>query len=888
MANLFSRMVDWMSAPGAEFKALPAPAAIVAPDAQAGVIVSLDVGPMGAYTMGPRYNPDDLIGKKGMAIYHKMRHDEQVKAVCNFKRDAILSRGWMLVYDEESKLSEEERATRVRILTKILERLRGSFSDALNVVSTGREFGFSLTEKVYAPVKIDGQDWSGLQELLGRDPASFEFNTDEYGRLKYCEQLAGGRRIPIDLKKFIYYVHAPEFDAYFGRSDLRAAYRSWYFKDAMIKYWGLYMEKLGGGFLKVQAMPGGQAPAMNSAQYAQLLAVLRDAKASASIVLPDGLEGEVVFPQSTDAFEQVCTWHDLAIARALLVPNLLGVSHTGQTGAYSQSQTQIEAFAWTIKADAERLADTITEDLIADLVARNWDDEEAPRFTFKPLSEERLKWVIETWCALVAAGMALPTEIDEKRLRELLDMPVRDEDTELLVDPNKEKARQDELAVKKIAAEKGVPEEKPPGGGAEAGAKKPPAKFGYNPDQERADDHVDREMDYAVSVGGAKRDKGTALRILKDIANSSDERVKARDKREANRVIRQLESGTYKGDEDFSHAKNRGELETRRGAHPVKLPFDKRTRKSALQLALFTAAERVDFAVVERRQTTMANALTADVAATVARAVARIMGTDAHLAKLTDEDVSDIAKVGFSGAERGRLKGQFQHALSSAWSMGQQMALNELERIERKKMARVNMTDLRDVASQYFEANGFRMAGSVSDGARAMIQQELQNSVKMGRSPDQTRQVIWARLQARGFSSADAIREVETNAGVLAALNELWVDSEAEAAAYLNTLARTNLFEAMNEARYAEFTDPELDGFVLAFRYSAVLDERTTEICQALHDRVYKATSEVWDTYRPPNHFNCRSVLIPITEVDGFDPADESEEPDVEPQEGFK
>ena len=36
-----------------------------------------------------KYNPDDLIGRKGYAIYKKMMTDEQVKAVTRFKLSLI-------------------------------------------------------------------------------------------------------------------------------------------------------------------------------------------------------------------------------------------------------------------------------------------------------------------------------------------------------------------------------------------------------------------------------------------------------------------------------------------------------------------------------------------------------------------------------------------------------------------------------------------------------------------------------------------------------------------------------------------------------------------------------------------------------------------------------
>lgn len=777
-----------------------------------GSIVSLEVGVFSGIANGSRYNPDDLVGRQGLAIYAKMRNDEQVKAVCQFKRDVIVSRGWTLDYDTQSSLSATEREKRVRIVSKMLDRMRGSFTDALNVIATGREFGFSLTEKVYGPIDIDGTRWSGVVELLGRNPSSFDFITDEYGELIQCEQVGGSRRIPIDLAKFVWYVHAPEFDPYFGRSDLRAAYRSWYFKDVILRYWAMYMEKMGGGFLVATPKDGDASPRLSSADHTILQNALAQAKTSAAIVMPPGMELTVQYPAASDGYERACTWHDLAIARALLVPNLVGVTASGQTGAYAQSQTQLEAFAWTVRADSERLAATINNDLIRDIGERNWADGEYPRFQFKPLSEERVRWVVDTWTKLVASGSVVVTEEDEARLRSIMDMPARNDSSVVLVDPVKEQARKDALEAQKAAA---------------AGA------------QSSSDDDEDVDDDES------QREKKTA-------------RMRAAFRAQENRTKEQ---------------------------------------RALMARALALAEERVNFAVIDKRQASQSEALTKEVAASVAVVSARIMGSDARLAALIDEDVRDIADIGYTKSEKGRLKGMYQHALSAAWAMGQNMALDEIAKASRKQMARgkpaptvpkSKPVSIRDTASQYFEANGFRMAGNVSDAVRSLIQQELQNAVKSGKSVKETRTSIWNRLVAKGLTSKEEALGVETDSAVLSALNELWADTEEGAAAYLNTLARTNLFEAMNEARYAEFTDPALDGFVLALRYSAILDQRTTDICEHLDGSTYAADSEVWNTYRPPNHYNCRSILVPITEVDGWDASDESDWPTVEPQAGFK
>ena len=55
-------------------------------------------------------------------------------------------------------------------------------------------------------------------------------------------------------------------------------------------------------------------------------------------------------------------------------------------------------------------------------------------------------------------------------------------------------------------------------------------------------------------------------------------------------------------------------------------------------------------------------------------------------------------------------------------------------------------------------------------------------------------------------------------------------------------------------------------GVVEAYQYSAILDDVTSEICGNLHGLTFpKGESPV-----PPMHFNCRSVLVPITRFESW------------------
>lgn len=772
-------------------------------------------------SLGPRYNPDDLVGRKGLAIYAKMRVDEQVKAVMNFKRDAITARGWSFKYEDDSALSEEERAKRCRVFCEILCGMRGSFVDGLNIISTGRDYGMSLTEKVYSDITIDKQTYIGISELRGRDPASFEFYSDDYGTLNRVVQRVPFRQVDVDMSRMIHYVHSPEFDPYYGRSDLREAYRSWYAKDKLVPLWLSYLERMAGGLVEVRRLPDSNLK-YGTPEYASLQQALTNMHGSMGLIMPEGTELEVHLPPTTDAYEKALVFFDLAIAKALLVPNLLGISHTGQTGAFSQSQTQLEAFFWTLNADASRLEACINEQLIKDLGDQNFGDGDYPEFCFKPASVEHIKWIVESWTKLLAGGAVIATTEDEAHIRKLLDMPKRDEKSEPLVDPLAQ--QQQDLAQK-----------------------------GQDHSQmlaENADARAQAEADRAAKDAQAQQVKA----MRDDIAS-----LKA--------IIVDM-------------GKDRGGATDDRHA----VPHRHGKLKGCTQTQFTRAMQRVNFAVIEKQQDRMAADLTGQVASFTAKSVKKLLGTDEELSKLIDLDTSDIAGVELSGLQKGKLKDLYRKSLASAWTLGGSLARNELERARGQRF--VAMTDLRDKAAGYFEANGFRMAGNVSDGIRSMIQQELQNSVKFGRTAKDTREVIWDRLVSRGFTNRESVLDTEDSPQVIQTLKDLWGASEKQTAAYLDTLSRTNLFEAMNEARYAEFTDPELGDFVQALEYSAILDDRTTDICEALNGKTWAEDSDMWDQFRPPNHFNCRSVLIPVTQIDGWDGV-ESPVPNVQPQAGF-
>lgn len=121
---------------------------------------------------------------------------------------------------------------------------------------------------------------------------------------------------------------------------------------------------------------------------------------------------------------------------------------------------------------------------------------------------------------------------------------------------------------------------------------------------------------------------------------------------------------------------------------------------------------------------------------------------------------------------------------------------------------------------------------------------------------------------------SNAIRSGIPNGEVIAQIQDIFlpyignekviVDDAIIEAHRVETIVRTNMTTAYNQGRIVAMRDPDIQAFIHGVEYSAILDDRTTEICEFLDGRVFKVDDPELDRLTPPNHMNCRSVLVPI------------------------
>jgi SPP1 gp7 family putative phage head morphogenesis protein len=705
-----------------------------------------------------KYSPDDLLTTKGYGIYNKMMRDDQVKPCMQFKQDAVISRRWHFDVDEENPKHQEM----ADVFTHIIKSTKGSFNDNLKGILSGMKYGFSITEKVYQDLEIEGKTYWGLKALKLRPFQTFDggFEVDDHGNILKISQIIGTDTIEIPLEKIIHFVHQPDIDEHFGESDLRSAYRAWWSKDIAIKHWNIYLERLAGGFIIAKTTQGTLSPT----QKTNLEQVLGNITSRTGIRLPSNVDMEVISPQRAESFEKALIAYDKAIAKSLLVPNLLGLSEQGQTGSYSQSQTQLDAFFWVLDQIAKRLEELLNEQLFRELAWWNFATDDFPQFKFEPISDDKKIDIAKAWTELIKGGSVTHTDADEAWIRNLMGAPEKPEEEE----EEPEEPEGDESLLPLPDDQQIPPEDMPVD----------------MPEQEGWINALPQEhREY----------------VLKEFA----------DKPWLKRInFAQMEGALDRQDESF-------------------------------------ADEMAD--------------ILAGVRLKIEKDIIKVAG-QRSFGNVKPKEIEGIGQMPKS--DKSKLMKVFRNNLTEIMHRGYDMASRELPKRKFRILGGMDKTQ----TEKFLSSKAMKETQWMSDALIQAVQRRLELAIKYDMTLKQTVD-----------SLADDTDILQLLPNVDAAGRPVNVPAR------LRNIARTNTADAINQARKALFESPELRGFVVAYEYSAVLDDRTTEICDKLNGRIQRD----WGSYAPPNHYQCRSILAPVTMVDDWDGKTDNIPANVSPHKGF-
>ena len=361
------------------------------------------------------YNPDELVTRKGYAIYDQMQTDAQVAACLNVKKFAVLSRGW-----DVHALSDSPRDIEAADLIRFcLLDMRGSVLDALQKAMDAIAKGFSVCEINYKVIdRGPHRGKIGLDSVKSKDPSTLGFELDEYLNVAGVTRLLpGGSPGPLAPEKFVVYTYMPRYENPYGSSDLRAAYKHWWSKDAILRFYNTYLEKYGSPTAK-----GTYRKGTTKQQQDDLLLVLDKIQQETAIVVPEDVTVDLLEAQrgGEASYLSALEYHDKQIAKAIL-GQTLAVDEGVRVGSYAQARVHMEVMQFQLAKLRRDLEETVVgEQIIRRLIDYNFPHGRRPRFSLGALEEKDQAVLGDLVSKLIEGNVVAP---DEAWIREYLGLP---------------------------------------------------------------------------------------------------------------------------------------------------------------------------------------------------------------------------------------------------------------------------------------------------------------------------------------------------------------------------------------------------------------------------------------------------------------------------------
>lgn len=309
-----------------------------------------------------------------------------------------------------------------------------SFDDVARLALGSLAFGFSILEICWSVIR-DGP-WAGKvgwDKLAWRSQATkWRWNMDYVNgkrQLVSFTQLAPPyyEQIEIPRNKFLLFVNDLEGDNYDGISALRPAWKDWYIRDQLYRIRAVALER------GTMGVPVAKIPDQFSDELAavarQTVETIRTDE-QVGVVLPVDVEFSIEHWEiNGPAINAAIDYHN----RQMLLAQLAQFLVLGSTnvGSYALSSDQSDLFQMCVNAKANYFAEVLNlEPGLAQLVYLNFPNignKDLPRLEHGDIGQRSLDKLGRTLMALGQWGFLTPDDATEDRLRQMLDLPEREE-----------------------------------------------------------------------------------------------------------------------------------------------------------------------------------------------------------------------------------------------------------------------------------------------------------------------------------------------------------------------------------------------------------------------------------------------------------------------------
>lgn len=244
-----------------------------------------------------------------------------------------------------------------------------------------------------------------------------------------------------------------------------------------------------------------------------------------------------------------------------------------------------------------------------------------------------------------------------------------------------------------------------------------------------------------------------------------------------------------------------------------------------------------------------------------------------------NKDFAAIDALRFKGV--GEFRDALAEAMVEAVLVGTQHAMNELDRgldavgedkrPRYKKEQRINLSEPEFMDCNFAVQDLIRAFAGKVPILRKHIQQYTARAFTIS-GVESTKALSRAQELIRaGMLRGASTKTVEQELRALFDPMVKSVNRDVLSSVRLTNIIRTNVSEAYNTARMNLYRDPEVEDFIVAYEYAAVMDDRTTDLCAEWNGTVVEASDPTVDRMMPPNHYQCRSEWIPIVKGEAYE-----------------
>jgi hypothetical protein len=387
----------------------------------------------------------ELQGTRGIETYREMAENDDVCGAILYAIETLIRQSPWRVQPASGEKIDQEAA---EFVESCMDDMQDSWTDVISEVLSFLTFGWSFHEIVYKRRMGNTRDprtqskytdgligWAKLpiraQETL------FAWEYDDRDNLKGMTQIAPPRyqQVTIPIEKALHFRTKSRKGNPEGRSILRSAYRSWYFKRRIQEIEGMGIERDLAGFPVLYAPEGmniwdtsdnDMVEALNRAET-----IVRNVRRDATegLVFPKGWELNLINSGSRRQFDtnQVIERYDTRIAMSTMSDFLL-LGHQ-QVGSFALSSDKTELFSMALGAYLDIICEVFNNQGIPRLIGMNADHfrgiTDYPRLEHGDVESPDLKDLSTFIRELTISGAITPDESLEDYLREVAHLPER-------------------------------------------------------------------------------------------------------------------------------------------------------------------------------------------------------------------------------------------------------------------------------------------------------------------------------------------------------------------------------------------------------------------------------------------------------------------------------